>query len=165
MAIVTMLLWSISDVRRIKDWKDKSFYSSAVTLVIFVAFILLGLAEYPKLQAGKTFDLFYLYTAGYLSTSRSFNMWIAFAVMMVRYMRVNTIEAAAYFVVLWMYLFRELTMLPGLWPPFASIGTWVETALGAPAWRTLVIVAAVGAVLVAYRTLLMRERGIMEEEA
>jgi hypothetical protein len=165
LAIVTMLIMAVGEVQRSKDYTDKRFYSNAIILVTFVAFILLALANYPALHKGDSFELLYLYTAGYLSSSRSFNMWIAFAVMLIRYMRITSIESFAYLAALVMYTMREFTVLPAIWAPFAAIGTWTENTLGTPAWRTLVMVAAVGAVLIAFRTLIMKERGILEEEA
>ena len=165
LAIVTMLIMATGEVRRAKNWADKRFYTNAIILVTFAAFVLLALASYPALHTGATFELVYLYTAGYLSSSRSFNMWIAFAVMLIRYMRITSIESFAYLAALVMYTMREFTVLPAIWAPFAAIGTWTENTLGTPAWRTLVMVAAVGGILVAYRTLVMKERGILEEEA
>jgi hypothetical protein len=162
--IVILLLYTVRRLTTEKDYTSKEWYVSFVTLLSFLFIFLWPLVAEGGID-NPLFKNFYLYTIGFIEVPTAhLGCAFGYAAALIRYLRVKDIESGVFALSMFLYIFRELTLFPAIWTGFSTIGTYVEDTIGTPTKRTLVLVAAISALIIGVRTLVGRERGIIEEE-
>jgi len=159
---LVLLMWH---TRRVVVFKEqgllhKSFFGSSVTLIVFVIFLLIGLVYSTS---HPYFSDFYKYTAGYVRMGAVLS-WLNIPYLTYRRVSLRTREMTLFFIIFMVVLLGELPLLTEFVPQIRALGDWTERTLGVSGQRVGVLVMSIGALTVALRALVGKERGLIELE-
>jgi len=160
---VTFITFHVKRISTLKERRDRNFYISLIT-ILTAAFLFAIAFTTPMLQKGGLFKLIFEYTGGYLSGFYHVSVWLAFAWGIYRFMRPKSLEWIAFIVTFLLYSFKEIPVFPALIPQLTPIGLWVEAVVSKGGVRWALVSTAITAVAIGLRIILMKERGIIEEE-
>lgn len=160
--LVLMHVRRLSEGRDLPGYRRNVFRSGSL---LGMALVLMAIAlVYPGLQNGDVFQFWYLAIPG-MAAVASQMAWVFHAHAPIRVFRITSIETAIFFAS-WLFVCTgELTVLVVVWPPFATIDNWIRTVVNPTGERASIAAAAVGAMVLAVRTLGMKEPGLIEMEA
>lgn len=135
-------------------------YYSGLLLAGFAITILIALF------AGSESNLYSLY---YVATNQTVSSVVGGALGFVfismgayRAFRVNSMEALVLFIGGISFILMEMPIIIALFPPIAPIGDWILRILGGSSYKAGIITAAAGALTVAIRMILQKERSALQ---
>jgi len=161
----TLLLWRGRSIYR-RTGKRTQAVSNVVFWLTYIFFVLLGVAADPvKLHGGALYRTVYLATVAVLTSTATGFKFVHHAFWTFRlFAAVSSLESAVLFLTWLLTYLRELSLPVYLFPPMAFIGDWIELYAFAAASRALLLSTAVGACIIAARSLVGREPGLVDME-
>jgi hypothetical protein len=162
--ILVLLLYNIGILRKEKTYSSKRFYTSAVLIGAFLLFFLWPFFV-PQGTGDPLYKLVYMDLVGFIEVPAAhLGTAFGYAAACIRYLRITSFDSLFFFLCFFLFILKELTVFPAISPVFTVIGTYIENTIGTPNIRLLTFVAGISAIIIAVRTLLAREKGIIEEE-